>query len=201
MRDHFANQFMSPVLSFYHGLISLSMIGKNIDEPKWMEIANESICSFKNWSKNSPNYSNKLSLLEAEMAVVNGNSDLALNHYNKAIYLAKTNNFVHELALAYERKAQFFIKTKGVESASHDLMNCYQAYLDWGANNKANELQSLYPAFVKANKPLIPSSTASIPSHVSMNIHSSASASDITDNFVSRCPPWKKVCFSEKSNE
>merc|ERR1712151_1205506 len=106
MRNFFPPTFIGwPIFYLYEGLISLSFArSSDIGREKWIEKAKQNALKLKKLCYDAPeNFLNKYHLLEAELAAVQKNETIALNHYRKAISLPNKNNFVHEEALACER--------------------------------------------------------------------------------------------------
>ncbi|MEX3936401.1 AAA family ATPase [Paraburkholderia phymatum] len=91
------------------------------------------------------NFENRVALVRAEIARVEGRALDAMSHYDQAIRSAQANGFVHNEALANELAARFF-STRGSEKAARGyLQDAHDAYLRWGANGKARQLELCYP--------------------------------------------------------
>jgi predicted ATPase/signal transduction histidine kinase len=93
------------------------------------------------WVEHAPeNFSNKLSLVRAERARLEGRSLEAGALYEQAIRLAKEHRFVHEEALACELAARFY-SARGFETAAGAYAGAARAaYVKWGALGKVREL-------------------------------------------------------------
>ncbi len=72
----------------------------------------------------------------------------AQQFYEKAIQGAKTYEFVHEEALAYERAAEFYLALGREEIGQLYLKNAYHCYTRWGAKAKVQALEAEYPQFL-----------------------------------------------------
>ncbi|MEP6514983.1 AAA family ATPase [Microcoleus vaginatus] len=110
----------------------------------------------KNWAHHAPmNNSHKCTLIEAELCRVLRKDSLAMDYYDKAIALAKENEYIHEAALAYELAAKFYL-SKGKELTAKAYMQearyCYQL---WGAAAKVKDLEKRYPHLFMASQSII----------------------------------------------
>ncbi|MCT7968601.1 AAA family ATPase [Laspinema sp. D1] len=99
----------------------------------------------KKWMNYAPkNNSQKYWLVEAELCRVQGKDAKAMDYYDKAIALAKENEYIHEAAIAYELAAKFYL-SRGKELIAKAYMQearyCYQR---WGAVAKVRHLEENY---------------------------------------------------------
>jgi len=91
------------------------------------------------------NFENRAALVGAEIARIEGRALDAEALYEQAISSAQVNSFVHNEAIANELAARFYY-TRGVEKVAHVyLQDAHDAYLRWGANGKARQLEQRYP--------------------------------------------------------
>ena len=98
------------------------------------------------WARNCPeNYENRLALVDAEIARIDGRHLDAENLYERAIESARSNGFVHNEALANELAARFY-RTRGFEKiANVYLRDAHRCYVRWGADGKVRQLDELHP--------------------------------------------------------
>jgi len=99
----------------------------------------------KKWARYAPeNLMHKWHLVEAERCKTNGNHLQAIEHYDKAVSLARQNGYIHEEALANEMAARFYL-TRGFERIARAYMKeaCY-LYAIWGAMGKVDHLNETY---------------------------------------------------------
>ncbi|MDX2510401.1 MAG: adenylate/guanylate cyclase domain-containing protein [Desulfobacterales bacterium] len=140
-------KFDVAVFHFYEGLVYLALAGETSskEQRRLLSRPNKNIKQFKKWAKYSPdNHSHKLSLLEAERYRVAGKDKEAKESYDKAVAGANKQNFLNEEALACERAGMFY-EARGIESLTgHFIKLAFQAYREWGAQAKLNDLQSRY---------------------------------------------------------
>ncbi|MBD2041890.1 AAA family ATPase [Microcoleus sp. FACHB-672] len=145
-----------PQFYFYDSLVRLAL-ATNAEQPsskaekKLLQnrtiqkvISNQK--KMKKWAHHAPrNNSHKYQLVEAELCRLLGKDPLAVDYYDKAITLAKDNEYIHEAAIAYELAAKFYL-SKGKELAARSYMQearyCYQL---WGAVAKIKDLETRYP--------------------------------------------------------
>jgi GAF domain-containing protein len=136
---------MEPLLYFYRSL-TISGTGTNAKEKK--SILNQikrDIRKLKKFEKISPQYNaSKVRLLQAEFFYLNGQIENAKIFYDKALKSATENNLTNDLALCWERAAEFFINTKQDLLARFYMMNAYKSYKRWGAHAKMKQLEHRY---------------------------------------------------------
>ncbi|HEY9854039.1 MAG TPA: AAA family ATPase [Leptolyngbyaceae cyanobacterium] len=90
------------------------------------------------------NYLQKYLLVEAERYRVLGKDNLAMEMYDKAITKAKENDYIHEVAIAYELAAKFYL-SKGKELIAKAYMQeARYHYQLWGAAAKVKHLDQQY---------------------------------------------------------
>ncbi|MEG4417001.1 AAA family ATPase [Microcoleus sp. LAD1_D5] len=101
------------------------------------------------WAKQAPmNYLHKFYLVEAERDRVLGNDKDAREYYDKAIILARENEYLNEEALAYELAGRFYLARNQNHVARHYLQDAHYAYQRWGAVAKVKDLEARYPQFL-----------------------------------------------------
>ncbi len=99
----------------------------------------------KKWARNSPsNFHHKWHLVEAELAHVMGQVEVARDHYEQAIYLAKENEYQNEEALANERAALFSLAHKQPQLAAFYMQRAHYVYQLWGAAAKVAQLEQTF---------------------------------------------------------
>lgn len=98
------------------------------------------------WAANCPpNYEDRATLVEAEIARLEGRPLDAMNLYERAIVTARKHGFVHNEAIANEVAARFYA-ARGFETISHAyLRNARYCYLRWGADAKVSQLDQMHP--------------------------------------------------------
>ncbi|WP_449421020.1 trifunctional serine/threonine-protein kinase/ATP-binding protein/sensor histidine kinase [Phormidium nigroviride] len=100
----------------------------------------------KVWVDRAPkNFEHKYILVEAEKCRVLGQKLAALELYDRAIILAKENNYIQEKALAHELAAKFYLSWGKQRIAQEYMTEAYYAYARWGAKAKVADLEKRYP--------------------------------------------------------
>ncbi|HUN96616.1 MAG TPA: AAA family ATPase [Bradyrhizobium sp.] len=98
------------------------------------------------WAENCrENFENRVALVSAEIARIEGRLLEAMDLYERAIASARANGFVHNEALAYELAARFYAARGFNEVAHLYLGNARRGYLQWGADGKVRQLDQLHP--------------------------------------------------------
>ncbi|MEM5383350.1 AAA family ATPase [Paraburkholderia phymatum] len=101
----------------------------------------------KNWADLCPeNFEDRAALVGAEIARIEGRTLDAMTLYDQAIRSAQASGFVHNEALANELAARFFLMRGFAKVARVYLQDAHEAYLRWGANGKARQLEQCYPS-------------------------------------------------------
>src|SRR5262249_31541539 len=112
------------------------------------------------WAENCPeNFENRLALVSAEIARIEGRPLEAMDLYQRAIASARASGFVHNEALAYELAARFYAARGFNEVAHLYLGNARRGYLRWGADGKVAQLDQLYPHLRQDERTQVPTGT------------------------------------------
>ncbi|MEP6486361.1 AAA family ATPase [Microcoleus vaginatus GB2-A3] len=143
--------FILPVVYLYDMLARLALY-PNSSETEREEILTKVAAKqekMETWAKQAPmNYLHKFYLVEAERDRVLGNDKDAREYYDKAIILARENEYLNEEALAYELAARFYLARNQNHVARHYLQDAHYAYQRWGAVAKVKDLEARYPQFL-----------------------------------------------------
>jgi PAS domain S-box-containing protein len=98
------------------------------------------------WAANCPeNFENRVALVGAELARIEGRALDAIDLYEQAIRSARANGFVHNEALANELAARFYAARGLAKIARVYLRDARHCYQRWGAPGKVRQLDELYP--------------------------------------------------------
>ncbi|MEG4407343.1 AAA family ATPase [Microcoleus sp. MON2_D5] len=143
--------FILPVVYLYDMLARLALY-PNSSETQREEILTKVATKqekMETWAKQAPmNYLHKFYLVEAERDRVLGNDKDAREYYDKAIILARENEYLNEEALAYELAGRFYLARNQNHVARHYLQDAHYAYQRWGAVGKVKDLEGRYPQFL-----------------------------------------------------
>lgn len=103
---------------------------------------------FVQWAELNPaTFANKLALIEAEIASLKGDFRFAAMAYERSVNFAEAAGFVHEQALGHELAGAFY-ELNGLRTAAQSHMHtAHTCYSLWGAEGKAQQIQSLYPEY------------------------------------------------------
>ena len=106
---------------------------------KWKRRALKSINIIRKWvKKGNVNVIHYLHLLEAELAVLNGNSNVAENSCKLAITVAEKNGLIQDLALSHELASS----SMGDDNhRDYHMKNAIKCYSEWGATKKVYQLK------------------------------------------------------------
>jgi len=98
------------------------------------------------WAESCPeNFENRVALVSAEIARIEGRELDAERLYEQAICSARANGFVHNEALADELAGRFYAARGFEKIARAYLREARYGYLRWGADGKVKQLDQLYP--------------------------------------------------------
>ncbi|MEG4202292.1 serine/threonine-protein kinase PknK, partial [Microcoleus sp. Pol12A5] len=133
--------------NFYYSMILAALhpsVSPEEQQEYWTKMeANQA--QMQNWANNcQENFLHKYLLVAAEMARLSSQWYEAMNLYDRAIKLAKENEFVHEEALANELAAKFWFAQEKSDFAQIYLKKAYQGYQIWGAKHKVEDLDEKY---------------------------------------------------------
>ena len=104
---------------------------------KWKRRARKSISIIRKWAKRgNVNVVHYLHLLEAELAILNGNKNMAERSYKMAITVAEKNGLIQDQALSHELASAAGIDNRG----DYHTKNAIQCYSEWGATKKVSQL-------------------------------------------------------------
>jgi PAS domain S-box-containing protein len=116
------------------------------------------------WAENCPaTFANRVALVGAELARVEGRDLDAIRLYEEAIRLAHADGFIQNEALAHERAARFCTARGFATMADAYLRNARYCYLSWGADGKVRQLDQLYPQLSEKEPAPGPTSTIRAP--------------------------------------
>src|SRR5258706_5077797 len=116
------------------------------------------------WAQNCPeNFENRVALVGAEIARIEGRELDAEHLYEQAIGSARENGFIHNEAIAYELAARFYAARGFKQIADLYLRNARYGYLRWGAVGKVRQLDETYPDLRQEDSLTGPTSTIGAP--------------------------------------
>ncbi|BAP54797.1 ATPase [Thioploca ingrica] len=148
--DHIIDTPHFSLFRFYDSLVHLAIYGEVSKSEQWRILkkvtANQQKIS--KWAYHAPmNFLHKFYLVEAEYYRVRGQNAKAMDLYDRAITLAKENQYLHEEALASELAAQFYLAQDKAKIAEIYLRDAHYSYSQWGAKAKVADLEMKYAPF------------------------------------------------------
>ncbi|MEG4960322.1 MULTISPECIES: AAA family ATPase [unclassified Microcoleus] len=145
-----------PVVPVFHFYDSLGRLAVYSDTPqseqqKLLNRVQANQEKMQNWAHHAPmNHLHKFYLVEAQRHRVLGEKVEAIEMYDRAIALAKENEYINEEALANELAAKFYLEWGKEKLAKPYLIDAYYAYARWGAKAKIDHLEKRYPQLLAA---------------------------------------------------
>lgn len=144
-------KFEIPNLHFYHALTCL-VLAENAtgsERRRLLSTARKCRNTLNKWAKDAPmNFLHKVHLIDAEWERIDGKHSAARLTYDKAIAGALENEFMHELALAYELTGRYYIDLNSNDLAEFYLKAAYNTYREWGADAKLRHMEHNFPKYV-----------------------------------------------------
>ncbi|CAD5914231.1 Autoinducer 2 sensor kinase/phosphatase LuxQ [Planktothrix tepida] len=117
----------------------------------------------KQWANDSPlNYQHKYDFISAEKARVLGKKWTAIQDYENALNGAKSQGFLQEEGLIYERASEFYRQQGMEEIAQLYLTKAHYAYVRWQAVAKVKDLEITYPNLIIQRDRVINESSSSL---------------------------------------
>ncbi|MEH2227882.1 trifunctional serine/threonine-protein kinase/ATP-binding protein/sensor histidine kinase [Nostoc sp.] len=140
-----------PVFYLYDSLLTLAQLNPQLDETsEALQSVIENQTKLQQWADHAPmNYQHKVDLVAAEKCRVLGQKAEAIEFYDKAITLAKANEYTQEEALANELAAKFYLDWGRQRIAGDYMIEAYYAYARWGAKAKVADLEARYPQLLR----------------------------------------------------
>ncbi|RCJ20756.1 hypothetical protein A6770_31205 [Nostoc minutum NIES-26] len=141
-----------PIFHFYASLTHLALLPTQSEQEKAkiLAVVETHQAVLHQWAQNAPmNHLHKWYLVEAERHRVLGEKLAAIECYDKAISLAKDNQFLNEESLANELAAKFYLDWGKKQFAQLHITNAYYCYARWGAKAKVNHLEKTYPQLLQ----------------------------------------------------
>lgn len=118
-----------------------------------LKIVKKNIARLKKNEKYCPeNYTYKRMFIEAELARIQGDKHNTKLLYDEVLKAATGNNMLHDVALCWERAAQFFISNNDDVLGNFYMQNAYKAYQRWGAEAKVKQMPKRYKMLERTAK-------------------------------------------------
>jgi PAS domain S-box-containing protein len=141
-----------PIFYFYDSLARL-MVYPQVNQEEQAAILERVANSQEKmqlWAHHAPmNYLHKWHLVEAERHRVLGEVVEAMDAYDRAITLARENEYLQEESLANELAAKFHLVNNRITIAKAYVQEARYGYLRWGATAKVQDLERRYPQLLE----------------------------------------------------
>lgn len=140
-----------PIFYFYNSLTRLSVYSDATlsEQQNILDHVQANQEKMQKWAHYAPmNHLHKFYLVEAERHRVLDEKVEAIEMYDRAISLAKDNDYINEEALAHELAAKFYLLWGRQTIARTYMTNAYHAYSRWGAIAKVKDLETRYPQLI-----------------------------------------------------
>lgn len=143
------------------------------EQKRYWRKLRKNLSVFKKWSAHSPdNFVHQQLLMEAEMNRISGDTVLAAELYEQAIFHANKQKFLHLEALANECAAKFYTESGKLKIARAYWTEAKSLYSKWGAVRKVAQLEDQHPYLV----------SRSAPSQSAIDVSTVAKASQVLSN-------------------
>ncbi len=142
-----------PLFYFYDSLARLAIYEDNCNykQRDLLQKVKNNQKKMQRWADHAPmNYLHKFYLVEAEKFRILGKNILAMENYDRAVQLAKFNQYTNEHALAQELAAKFYLTLAKSTIAQLYLTKAYYSYARWGAQAKVEHLRQQYPQLLNS---------------------------------------------------
>ena len=136
-----------PIFNFYSSLVLLALYDPPASQSDTViKKVTKNQQKLQKWGDCAPmNYLHKYYLVAAEKHRVLKEYPQAIKNYDRAIKLAKNNQYLNEQALAQELAAKFYLEWGKATIARTYLIDAYYSYAHWGAKAKIDNLLQNYP--------------------------------------------------------
>ncbi len=144
----FLGAYSDSVYRFYMSLSYLAVFqeASSSEKRRMMKKVLKNLKLFEIWSRHAPeNYEHKKYLIAAEIARISGKKRKAEDLYDRAIHLARENEYLQETALGNELAANFFLKENRERLFQDNMKEAHYYYKVWGATAKVKKLETTFP--------------------------------------------------------
>jgi predicted ATPase/signal transduction histidine kinase len=189
-----SGQITVALFYFYDSLVRLAVYSDTpqSEQQELLDRVQANQEKIQKWAHHAPmNHLHKFYLVEAERHRVLGEKIEALEMYDKAIALAKENEYLNEEALAHELAAKFYLEWGKEKLAKPYLIDAYYAYARWGAKAKIDHLEQGYPQLLA---PILQQErTRQNPSETTHTSSSESSLSNTKTTIIGSTSSWGVV--------
>ena len=152
----FPSFFENAEYHFYSGLAHAALCSSASSDERRRHLESLAVHrkQLAQWAENCPeNFEDRVSLLAAETARIDGRDWEAQTRYEAAIRAARENGFLHTEALGYELSSAFYRARRFDTFADTYLIEAHACYARWGAEGKVKRLEQQNPWLVDRKTP------------------------------------------------
>ncbi|CBN58215.1 MULTISPECIES: trifunctional serine/threonine-protein kinase/ATP-binding protein/sensor histidine kinase [Kamptonema] len=155
--------FTIPTFYFYDSLTALAAYPEATDKAALLDRIWANQTKLYHRAQHAPmNFQHKYDLVAAERCRVLGNKTEAIDLYDRAISLARANDYIQEAALANELAAKFYLDWGKERIAGEYAIEAYYGYAHWGAKAKVVDLETRYPQLLR---PILEQTRSTLSTH------------------------------------
>jgi predicted ATPase/class 3 adenylate cyclase/tRNA A-37 threonylcarbamoyl transferase component Bud32 len=139
----------------YYSLTLTELYGEAAEgeRRRYRRLLKKHLGKLRKWAKNAPeNFYGKVQILEAELARLQGDRPRAMDAYEAAIQHAGEQGFLHDVAVANELAAKFYLQIGKERIAKTYLLEARYTYSKWGAAEKVRVLDRAYPEWLTVSR-------------------------------------------------
>jgi PAS domain S-box-containing protein len=148
---------------FYYTALTVAALYENAsadEQAAWRDLLTVHQKQLSDWAENyPPTFGDKLALVSAEIARLEGRDSDAMRLYEEAIRSARTHGFVLDEGVAHEVTARFYAARGFDTIADMYLRSSLSCFVRVGADGKVRQLQETYPQLSDDLAPLLPTTT------------------------------------------
>lgn len=148
--SHIIGSAYCPIFYFHDSLVRLGLYDRmdRAGRRKILKAVSLNQDKIKKWAEKSPeNNWHKYYLVEAERFRVLGRETRAMDYYDRAVKLAKENDFIQEEALANQLAGRFYLSRDKEKIARVYINDAHYCYRRWGAAALVEKLEEEYSRF------------------------------------------------------
>ncbi|MFB2894092.1 AAA family ATPase [Aerosakkonemataceae cyanobacterium BLCC-F50] len=148
-----AGSVFIPTFYFYASLVHLAIYSKseNSQQTDIIDRITSNQEKMRIYANHAPaNCLHKFYLVEAERCRVFNQRTEAIEFYDRAISIAKENEYIQEEAIANELAAKFYLDWGKEKVAAGYMQEAYYCYARWGAKAKVAYLEQHFPQLLGA---------------------------------------------------
>ncbi|HEY0250462.1 MAG TPA: GAF domain-containing protein, partial [Kofleriaceae bacterium] len=137
-------------LAEYHtaaALTRVAWLAVEPDHPKLRQEIADHRARLVKWAEHcTSTFTDRVALVDAELARVDRDDLVAMQAYERAICAAREHGLGNREAIAFELAARFYADRGFATTATAYIEKAHAGYRQWGATGKLRQLEELYPS-------------------------------------------------------